>query len=235
MPSLTATAGPGLALMSRGHRPGGGGRDAGGGRRRDARRSVHRHPGQERAERPVVRRQRPARRRAAAGAGADLDRRLPGHHPVGGATGRGAAGAGDRAVGPVPRAVARGHRPAAPTAGCAAQRLTAEADTPPTTSATATPPSGVSPMADSRHAGRRLHRRRPGAHRARHAEQQRARPPAAAGQARAQAAAATTTATRWADIEGDGDAAVITFGSTIGRGARGACARARRRGRARCA
>jgi 2-oxoglutarate ferredoxin oxidoreductase subunit alpha len=46
---------PGPGADDRGHRPGGGRRSAGGRRRRDARRAVHRHPGQERAERPVDR------------------------------------------------------------------------------------------------------------------------------------------------------------------------------------
>ena len=46
---------PGPVADDRRHRPGGHRRSADRRRRRDARRAVHRHPGQERAERPVVR------------------------------------------------------------------------------------------------------------------------------------------------------------------------------------
>ena len=76
----------------------------------------------------VVRGQRPARRRAAAGARADLDRRLPRHDAMGGAARRGAAGAGDRAVRPVHGPVARDHRPARATPASSPQRLTAAAE-----------------------------------------------------------------------------------------------------------
>ena len=112
VPSLTATAGPGPRADDRGHRARGQRRGADRRRRRDARRPVDRHPGEERAERPVVRGQRPARRRAAARARADVDRRLPRDDAMGGRARRGAAGAGDRAVRPVHGPVARDHRPA---------------------------------------------------------------------------------------------------------------------------
>ena len=104
--------GPGPGADDRGHRPGGECRGADRRGRRDARRAFHRHPGQERAKRSVVCGQRVARRRAAPGAGADLDRRLPGHHAMGRAAGRGPAGTRDRAVGPVHGPVTRHHRPA---------------------------------------------------------------------------------------------------------------------------
>ena len=67
----------------------------------------------------------------------------------------------------------------------------------------------------SRHAGRGLHGRRAGAHRRRDPQQPVARPPRAARQARAQAGAARLRR-RWADVEGDGPLAVITFGSATG-------------------
>ncbi len=187
VPSLTATAGPGLALMTEAIGLAVSCRGADRGGRRDARRAVHRHPGQERAERPVVRRQWPARRRAAAGAGTELHRRLPGHHPVGGAPGRGAAGAGDRVVGSVHGPVARHHRPPgrrrlrrrAPD--CRAQHARLQALS----------RHRVGHLADghSGHAGRGVHRRRPRTQRGRHSEQPVARPPAAARQARTQAGA----------------------------------------------
>ena len=112
VPSLTATAGPGPRADDRGHRARRQRRGPDRRRRRDARRPVDRHPGEERAERPLVRGERPARRRAAARARADVDRRLPRDDAVGGGARRGAAGAGDRAVRPVHGPVARDHRPA---------------------------------------------------------------------------------------------------------------------------
>ena len=112
VPSLTATAGPGLALMTEGiglavsaevpivvvdvMR---GGPSTG-------------IPAKSEQSDLSLRRQRTARRRAAARARADVDRRLPRDDAMGGAARRGAAGAGDRAVRPVHGPVARDHRPA---------------------------------------------------------------------------------------------------------------------------
>ena len=196
------------------HRPGRRRRDADRGRRRAARRAVHRHPHQDRAERPVVRRQRPAWRRAAAGAGAQLDLRLRRHDAMGRASSprrcrrrRSCCRTSSWAS----RAPSSTSRPRAgrPRDGSRSPR------TRPTTSATATRPaasrrwpSPARPAACTRPTAWSTPKAAsPAAS---------ARPPPAARQARAQAAAFTTTAARWADVEGEGDAAVITFGSATG-------------------
>jgi Pyruvate/2-oxoacid:ferredoxin oxidoreductase gamma subunit len=83
-------------------RPRGRLRDADHRGQRDARRPLHRHPGQVRAERPQHRALRPARRRPAPGGGAQLARRLRVHHPVGGPSRRQPADRRDRALRPVP-------------------------------------------------------------------------------------------------------------------------------------
>ncbi len=228
VPSLTATAGPGLALMTEGIGLAVAAEVPIVDRRRDARRSVDRHSGQERAERPVVRRQRPARRRAAAGAGADLDRRLRDHHPVGGASGRGAAGAGDRAVGPVPGPVARDHRSARRYAGCARSGSTAEANAADYKRYRNTE-SGVSPMAIPGTPGV--------TYTADGLEHTEAAVPSSKSRdhqlqldKRERKLLQHDYGEAWADIEGDGDAAVITFGSTSA-AVREAVARARAEGR----
>ena len=81
-------------------------------RRCDARRPVDRHPGKERAKRSLVRGRGSARRRAASRARADVDLRLPRDDAMGRDARGSAAGAGDRAVGPVHGPVARDRRPA---------------------------------------------------------------------------------------------------------------------------
>ena len=103
------------------------------------------------------------------GARADVDRRLRGDHAVGGAPGRGAAGAGDRALGPVHGPVARDHRSAG-RPGPVAQRPTVAANSPDYKRATATR-RPASRRWRSRNARRDLHRRRPRAQRGRDAEQ----------------------------------------------------------------
>ena len=66
---------------------------------------------------------------------------------------------------------------------------------------------------DSRHARHRVHGRRPRAHRGRHPQQPVARPPPQLDK-RERKLAQHDYGRCWADIEGDGEAAVITFGST---------------------
>ena len=160
--------------------------------------------------------ERPARRRAAPGAGADLDRRLPGHHAVGGAAGRGAAGAGDRAVGPVHGPVARHHRPARPTPASRAAAADRRGRTRPTTSATATPPSGVSPMAIPGTPGI-VYTADGLEHTEAGIPSSQARDHRLQLDKRERKLALHDYGARWADIEGDGEQPrVITFGSVTG-------------------
>ena len=185
-------------------------------------------PDQNRAERPQYRALRPARRRAASRARAELGRRLPVHDAVGGASGRGDAGPGDRAVRPVLRPGARGGRPArryrpvgeAPEAGSAETAAT---------SATPSPQSGVSPMAIPGKPG--TANTPPTASSTTSGDCRRAsggRPPTRNSTSARTSSRTSITATRWAEVEGEGDLAVVTLGSCTG-AAREAIA-ARRRG-----
>ena len=146
-----------------------------------------------------------------------LGRRLPRHDAVGGAARRGAAVAGDRAVGPVPRPGAggggstAGHRRGRRTHGrrwprarpatalrghrataCRRWRSRARRDSPTPRTASSTPSAAHPPR----------------------------RPPTTSRSSTSAGASSrpTTTATRWADLEGDRDAdrAIITFGSCTG-------------------
>ncbi len=169
------------------HRACGGRRGTDRRRRRDARRSFDRHSRKERAERPVVRGGGPARRRAAARARPDVDRRLPAHHAVGGGTRRSAAKSRDRALRPVHGTVARRDR----RSPRIRRRRQASRRRRECARLQALPRHRLGRLADgrARNAGHRVHRRRALAHRSGHSVIQRARPPAAARQARAQARA----------------------------------------------
>ena len=104
----------------------------------------------------------------------------------------------------------------------------------PTPRLQALPRHPVGRLADgaARHARPRLHRRRPREERGGHAVVGRARPHRQLDK-RARKLALHDYGDSWADIEGDGELAVITFGSSTGAGARGDRARARARACAR--
>ena len=111
VPTLTATSGPGLALMIEALGLSVASETPGGGHRRAARRSVDRHPDQVRAERPQHRRLRFARRCAAHRDRHDLGGRLRLHGAMDDLSGRKAASTGDRADRPAPRPDAGRRRP----------------------------------------------------------------------------------------------------------------------------
>ncbi len=67
---------------------------------------------------------------------------------------------------------------------------------------------------DPRHARRRVHGGRPRAHRGRHPEQPGARSPPRSSTSASASSMQHDYGRWWADIEGDGEAAVITFGSS---------------------
>ena len=135
---------------------------------------------------------RPARRRAAAGAGADLDRRLRGDDAMGRATRRGAAGAGDRAVGPVHGPVARDHRPAGRRRLC--RRAPDGRREHARLQALSRHVVGRLADGDPRHARHRLHGRRARALRGGHSEQPGARPSACNSTSASASWRSTTTA-----------------------------------------
>ena len=194
------------------------------GGRRDARRTFDRHSGEERAERRQHRGQRPARRRAAPGGRAELDRRLP------------LARRSGRCIWP---RRCRRRRSCSPTSISA--RRARSSTGPPTSLSSASARSAparrgrlqalradrVRRLADgdSGHAGHGLYGRRPGAQRARHSLEPVGRPRRAARQAREESCMQHDYGEHWADIEGEGDIAVVTFGSCTG-AAREALARA---------
>ena len=185
-PALTATSGPGLSLMiealglatCRGN--------PGRRRRRDARRTLDRHPHQVRAGRPEHRHLRHARRRAASRAGAAIGRRLRVHDAMGDLSRGSAAGPGDRSVRPVHGPVARRHR----TAGRRRlHRRTGRRHRYCRRFLQAPRHDGQRRVADghSGNARRPIYGRRPHPFRARHPDQRRRRPSGPARQAARQA------------------------------------------------
>ena len=148
VPSLTATSGPGPLADDRGARPRRRRGSAGRGGGRDARRPLDRHRDQERAGRPQHRALRTARRRAARRRRAELDRRLPRRHAVGGAASPRRCRC-PRSCSPTSTSARRARWSIRPQAA-ALERPSATAVAAAgagRTSATRSPTSGISPMA----------------------------------------------------------------------------------------
>ncbi len=201
VPSLTATAGPGLALMAEGiglavsaeipivvvdvMR---GGPSTG-------------IPAKSEQSDLVVRRQRIARRCAAARARADVDRRLHRHDPMGRRAGRIAADRRPRALRPVHGTVARRRR-SSDRRRVGGRVVSPPPRTPPDYKRYRNTPSGVSPMAIPGTPGTHVYRRWTRAHRGGIPTSQ-ARAHALQLDKRARKLDPSDYGAQWADIEGD--------------------------------